>query len=242
MLRHELFDRRRRPHEPLAIAGLFFGLGAAMQVDMHIRGRRPRGDTIYLAGPEIREYRRFKNAPGKAERRRVQGFWRNTLMTLLWCCVFYIAVPVVIYLLSYIPYVLCENHYGLSGIWDFQKFMFNFHSGLTATHPYESPWWQWPLDLRPVWYYISYRVPEGMTSTISAFGNPAVWWVCSACTGILCARLIAGRSKPDQGHICAADRFGGELPALGAGNSLHLRLSLFCQRSVYRIHNRMADT
>lgn len=129
----------------------------------------------------------------------MQGFWRNTLMTLLWCCVFYIAVPVVIYLLSYIPYVLCENHYGLSGIWDFQKFMFNYHSGLTATHPYESPWWQWPLDLRPVWYYISYRVPEGMTSTISAFGNPAVWWVCSACTGILCARLIAGRSKPDKG-------------------------------------------
>jgi len=38
-----------------------------------------------------------------------------------------------------------------------------------------------------------------MTSTISAFGNPAVWWVCSACTGILCARLIAGRSKPDKG-------------------------------------------
>lgn len=185
--------------KPLAIAGLFFGLGAASKWICIYAGGGLAVILFTSLGQRYAEYRRFKNAPGKAERRRVQGFWRNTLMTLLWCCVFYIAVPVVIYLLSYIPYVLCENHYGLSGIWDFQKFMFNYHSGLTATHPYESPWWQWPLDLRPVWYYISYRVPEGMTSTISAFGNPAVWWVCSACTGILCARLIAGRSKPDKG-------------------------------------------
>ena len=185
--------------KPLAIAGVFFGLGAASKwICIYAGGGLA---VILFTSLEKRysEYRRFKNAPGKAERRRVQCFWRNTIMTLLWCCVFYIAVPVVIYLLSYIPYVLSEGHYGLSGIWDVQKFMFSYHSGLTATHPYESSWWQWPLDLRPVWYYISYRVPEGMTSTISAFGNPAVWWVCSACTGILCARLILGRSKPDDG-------------------------------------------
>ena len=54
--------------------------------DMHIRRRRPRG-IFTLLGQRYAEYRRFKKCPGKAERRRVQGFWRNTLMTLL--CILY---------------------------------------------------------------------------------------------------------------------------------------------------------
>ncbi|HEY8298451.1 MAG TPA: phospholipid carrier-dependent glycosyltransferase, partial [Candidatus Baltobacteraceae bacterium] len=34
-----------------------------------------------------------------------------------------------------------------------QYTMFEYHDTLKATHPYQSVWWQWPLDLRPVAYY-----------------------------------------------------------------------------------------
>ncbi len=184
--------------KPLALAGVFFGLGAASKWICIYAGGGLAVIFFTSLGQRYAEYRRYMAAAGRAERNRVQGFWRDALLTLLWCCVFYIAVPVTIYLLSYIPYVLSEARYDLADIWGVQEFMFSYHSGLTATHPYQSAWWQWPLDMRPVWYYISYDVPEGMTSTISAFGNPAVWWVCSACTGILCGRLISGKSKPDK--------------------------------------------
>ena len=34
-----------------------------------------------------------------------------------------------------------------------QYTMFEYHDTLTATHPYQSAWWQWPLDVRPIAYY-----------------------------------------------------------------------------------------
>ena len=54
--------------------------------------------------------------------------------------------------------------------------MFQYHSNLNATHPYSSTWKEWPLMVRPIWYYsniLSNTLREG----ISSFGNPSVWWV-----------------------------------------------------------------
>ena len=31
--------------------------------------------------------------------------------------------------------------------------MYGYHNGLTAAHPASSPWWAWPLNLKPVWFY-----------------------------------------------------------------------------------------
>ncbi|QAY67407.1 hypothetical protein [Paenibacillus protaetiae] len=55
--------------------------------------------------------------------------------------------------------------------------MYQYHSGLTATHPYASWWWEWPFMKRPVWYFSGRSImPAGEVSTISAFGNPVLWW------------------------------------------------------------------
>ncbi|MBQ3131964.1 MAG: glycosyltransferase family 39 protein [Clostridia bacterium] len=185
--------------KPLGIAGLFFGLGAASKwICIYAGG----GLAVILFTSLFRRYREyvhFCDSEDAAEREAVKDFKRNTVLTLLWCCVFYIAVPVMIYIASYIPYMLAENPYDLAGVWKVQEFMFSYHSGLTATHPYQSSWWQWPLDLRPVWYFINYKVPSGMSSTISAFGNPAVWWVCSVGAVALMMKLIRGRIKAEEG-------------------------------------------
>jgi predicted membrane-bound dolichyl-phosphate-mannose-protein mannosyltransferase len=83
-----------------------------------------------------------------------------------------VGTAVAIYMLSYIPYFLAD--YSLGGWWDHQWFMFDFHSGLTAGHPFSSEWWTWPLMLRPLWMYVGYF--EGATSYIGTLGNPALWW------------------------------------------------------------------
>ena len=89
--------------------------------------------------------------------------------------VFFVLVPGLIYLLSYIPFVGRE-----SGLWDKmianQKYMFSYHANLDATHAYSSHWYEWPTMVRPIFYYsgiISDTTREG----ISAFGNPLVWWI-----------------------------------------------------------------
>ena len=56
-----------------------------------------------------------------------------------------------------------------------QTVMFQYHSTLKATHPYSSPWYQWPIIARPIWYFSGQ--PGGtLREGISAFGNPLVWW------------------------------------------------------------------
>jgi len=193
-------DGLRATLKPLAMAGVCFGLGAASKwIGIYAGGGLA---VIFFTslGKRYMEYRRLRERGTEEERAAVAGFWRNAVYTLLWCCLFYIAVPVVIYLASYIPYVLSERGYGLNGIWEIQEFMFSYHSGLTASHPFESQWWQWPLNLRPVWYYVNYYVKAGFSATISAFGNPLVWWGGSVAAGLLTAKAFsAGR------RLCAGE-------------------------------------
>ena len=99
------------------------------------------------------------------------------------CFVFFIAIPVVVYVLSYIPFVrAADSDAGfLSIIIANQLHMFSYHSELPEGHIFSSRWWEWPLLIRPIFYYsnwVSHDVRQG----ISSFGNPAVWW-----TGIFAA-------------------------------------------------------
>ena len=105
----------------------------------------------------------------------VKTFHKKLVITLLACCVFFIIVPAVIYVLSYIPFNDGTDRNLIQKVIEAQKTMYNYHSNLDATHPYGSKWYQWPIMYRPIWYYsgvVSDTVREG----ISAFGNPLVWW------------------------------------------------------------------
>lgn len=183
--------------KPLALGGIFFGLGAASKwICIYAGG----GMAVLLFTSLVRrylEYLRYRDSDDEKLREAVKPFVKYTILTLLWCALFYILIPVGIYLASYLPYVLSVAHYDLAGIWDVQEFMYSYHSNLTATHPYQSPWWQWPLILRPMWYYVNYDVAEGSVGTISAMGNPAVWWVCCAGTAAALIKLIRGKLKPN---------------------------------------------
>lgn len=97
-------------------------------------------------------------------------FWK----TIGFCCVFFIVVPVIIYLLSYIPFVDGTDRSFLVKVIEAQKSMYSYHSALDAEHAYSSTWYQWPIMYRPIWYY-SGAIGD-LREGISAFGNPLVWW------------------------------------------------------------------
>jgi len=98
------------------------------------------------------------------------------------CFGFFIAIPIAIYVLSYIPFMTGyhlhqpEGQSWLRTVWNNQTGMYHYHSTLVATHPFSSVWWEWPLNLRPIFLYSNTGVREGTRSVISSFGNPAVWW------------------------------------------------------------------
>ncbi|UCC59785.1 MAG: glycosyltransferase family 39 protein [Dehalococcoidia bacterium] len=83
-----------------------------------------------------------------------------------------IFAAVSIYMISNIPYFLAG--WTLGDFWDYQWSMFRFHSSLTASHPYSSEWYTWPLMLKPLWMYVGHF--NGTSSYIATFGNPALWW------------------------------------------------------------------
>ena len=56
-----------------------------------------------------------------------------------------------------------------------QHFMLTYHQGVHTPHPYESYWYQWIFDGRPILYYRDLDVP-GMKSLFASFNNPLVSW------------------------------------------------------------------
>lgn len=188
--------------KPLAVAGVFFGLGAASKWTCIYAG----GGLAVLFFTSLfqrwSEYRAVMDHGTKEEKQRVACFQYNTVMTLLWCVIFYIVVPITVYALSYLPYYLYEAKgaasYGAtdawSTLWRYQEFMFGYHSGLDATHPYQSSWWQWPFTLRPMWYFFK-GYGDGTLSTLTASGNPAVWWIGAIGAVALFVQYSVGKVK-----------------------------------------------
>ena len=85
--------------------------------------------------------------------------------------ILYIAAGFVVYALSF-SFVFW--HYGFDKIIELHQQMYWYHSHLVATHPSESPAFSWPLDLKPVWFWVNYQ--QDTTANIYAFGHPLIFW------------------------------------------------------------------
>jgi len=108
---------------------------------------------------------------------------RRVIVLCLWCLLFFVLVPVAIYLLSYVPYYAYRDvsSFGeyLELVIKSQEGMLNYHAtpGLGMDHPFYSPWYEWPFMQRPMYYAMDSFMPEGWSFAIFCFGNPAVWYV-----------------------------------------------------------------
>ena len=117
---------------------------------------------------------------------RVKSFLGYRLLTVIG----FVLIAAAIYCLTFVPYVMIGHT--LKEVYERQWTMFTYHSTLTASHPFSSQWWSWPLMLRPVWLYVS-DLEGGLVSTIAAFGNPGVWWVGFGSIILLVGKAIKSR-------------------------------------------------
>jgi len=164
---------------PLGLCGLTMGLSWAVKWTGIYSSA---GLCILFFAQMFRRYREYRYAVANSNGKTAgishlyirNNFWPMFWRTIRFCCVFFVAVPVVIYLLSYIPFSDGTDHTFLTKVIEAQKTMFGYHHALEAEHPFSSTWYQWPIMYRPIWYY-SGSIGD-LREGISAFGNPLVWW------------------------------------------------------------------
>ena len=189
-------QRLRDTFVPLALSGAFMGLAIASK---WIGCYGAVGLAVLFFSRFIGLWRQGLYAQRHRDEdpafvRAADTFRDKGIKTILACFVFFVFVPVVIYVLSYIPYLRAYgeikwNLTTFARIWDAQVLMFDYHKNLVAEHYFASPWYEWPLIVKPMWYYNADFKGAGMASSILSFGNPAVWW-----TGLAGILFVLGYS------------------------------------------------
>ncbi len=167
----------------LALCGTCMGLGIASKWTGIYAGAGLAVLFFITLYKRYSEYRYAVKYPsgttdGISHKFIIDNFKPYMIKTLLWCCIFFIIVPIIIYCLSYIPYLKAPDANGLQTIIDNQHSMLTYHSKtvLGSEHSFSSRWYEWIIMKRPIWYY-SGTVADGIKEGISSFGNPLVWWL-----------------------------------------------------------------
>src|SRR5215207_1255012 len=154
----------RRIGSPLLATGLFLGLGIAT-----------KWSSVALAG-----------LIGLAVCWRTACLWRlsrgddtiaaearSGLRTYLrWAPIALIVIPLAVYFASYLHFWFTGHNW--ANFIALHRDMLAYHRNLDFVHEDSSPWWQWPLAARGVWYYVEERRREG--TFVFANGNPLLYW------------------------------------------------------------------
>ena len=170
----------------LFLSGLFFGLGVASKWTVVFGGLGLALLWCVRQGMVLR----WRHVHG------VRDSWGGYFLpTVLWSVLFFVLIPLVTYVLAYIPYGQAKGvgvfslDY-LKIVWDNANYMLNYHGKLTATHPYQSTWYQWIFDVRPILYYLEDLGDS--SSRFAAFGNPLFWWTGLGAVVCLAIKAVRG--------------------------------------------------
>ncbi|HTG41089.1 MAG TPA: phospholipid carrier-dependent glycosyltransferase, partial [Methylomirabilota bacterium] len=106
-------------------------------------------------------------------------------LPIVWMVACLLVLPIALYVASYLPWAFIEGH-RITNTWppghtgqtliDLTVQMYNYHNNLAVAHAADSPWWAWPFDLKPVWFYQGGFAGSTAGSIYDA-GNLAIWWL-----------------------------------------------------------------
>jgi predicted membrane-bound dolichyl-phosphate-mannose-protein mannosyltransferase len=106
-------------------------------------------------------------------------------LPMVWMVVCLLAIPLAVYVALYVPWALIDGNQIVNGWPDghagqtllaLTEAMYRYHNNLTAAHAASSPWWAWPLNLKPVWFYQGSFAFQTAGSIYDA-GNMVIWWM-----------------------------------------------------------------
>lgn len=149
-----------RARHMLAIAGAALGLAMASKWNAVPLAVLPGLTFLVLrlrnAGPSFLTTRRGAPVPG---------------ITLLEAALWLGVMPLAAYALTYWPFLFYADVPGHPGGYvELHRQMLELQMRVKETHPYQSNWWQWLLNLRAIWFL--YEVTDGAQRGILLLGNP----------------------------------------------------------------------
>ncbi|HIT01736.1 MAG TPA: glycosyltransferase family 39 protein [Candidatus Enterenecus merdae] len=181
-------SKLRRSVPSLFLSGLSWGVGCACKWTVVYAGVGLA--LLWLLGLlfKRREWRRLALVDSESALPIARPrFGPYAVGTVILSAIFFVLIPICIYVATYLPYVFAAAARDgtqpslqnlLSIVWDNQVFMLTYHQGVHTPHPYESYWYQWILDARPILYYrdLDYAGTLGVKSLFASFNNPLVSW------------------------------------------------------------------
>ena len=184
----------------LALSGVSFALGAASKWTCFYAGAGLGVLWLcYWASRFAAALRPVTTEGESGPAPELRHLWKEFVENVLFCLVFFVLVPIAVYLLAYLPYAAPAGVKPFSAdyfklVWDNQVFMFTYHNGVHAEHPYSSQWYQWMLDIRPILYYLAY-FDDGTRSSFGAWVNPLLCWGGLMSLFVLLYMAVARRDK-----------------------------------------------
>jgi dolichyl-phosphate-mannose--protein O-mannosyl transferase len=126
--------------------------------------------------------------------------WRFGL-PVAWAAICLLGIPLAVYVAFYLPWAALGNQLwpgfpaGNEGqtLLDLTRGMYDYHNNLRATHAASSPWWAWPANLKPVWFYQD-SFAGGTSAAIYDTGNLAIWWLSIPAFGFVAWQAYRRRS------------------------------------------------
>jgi hypothetical protein len=93
-------------------------------------------------------------------------------------------LPIVVYAVSYLPWIQLGNQWWEGApaghtsqtLMNLTVSMYDYHNDLRVPHAASSPWWAWPLNLKPVWWFQD-SFANDTTGAIYDGGNLVVFWI-----------------------------------------------------------------
>ncbi len=123
-------------------------------------------------------------------------------LPVVWVAISILILPLAVYVVTYIPWALIENHQIVAGwppghtgqtLLELTGQMYGYHNGLTAAHPASSPWWAWPMNLKPVWFY-QQSLAAGTSAALYDAGSLVIWWMSIPAMGFVAYMAFKRRS------------------------------------------------
>jgi dolichyl-phosphate-mannose-protein mannosyltransferase len=90
------------------------------------------------------------------------------LLWLVWSAIVYFGILI-------IGQQLIHSPDPIGDAWAWNSAALHYHETLTATHPWSSPWWSWPLLMKPVLFTYD-ALANGKYQVTTTLGNPVLWW------------------------------------------------------------------
>jgi dolichyl-phosphate-mannose--protein O-mannosyl transferase len=92
-------------------------------------------------------------------------------VSLLEAAIWLGAVPLAVYFATFAPAFFYQvKPLTVSGLIEWQRYMLKLQDSVVKPHPYMSRWWQWVLNIRPIWFF--YEKWDGAQRGVLMIGNP----------------------------------------------------------------------